>query len=112
MTANQTSRRSFIVSSSLAAASFVGHPWLTGIWSESASQHPALHEFDYADVTFENGLHDQQLQENISILMGLSDDSLLKPLRAMSGQPAPGDELGGWYLYDPNFDGRSVGPGF
>jgi hypothetical protein len=37
--------------------------------------------------------------------MELSADSLLKPLRRMSGQRAPGDELGGWYLYDPNADG-------
>ncbi|HEY6127649.1 MAG TPA: beta-L-arabinofuranosidase domain-containing protein [Candidatus Acidoferrum sp.] len=68
-----------------------------------------LHEFNYDDVSFELGLHDQQLRENISVLMNLSDDSLLKPLRAMSGQPAPGEELGGWYLYDPNFDGTAPG---
>jgi len=30
--------------------------------------------------------------------MSLSDDRLLKPLRQMAGQPAPGEELGGWYL--------------
>lgn len=68
-----------------------------------------LHEFNYGDVTFDAGLHDQQLHESISVLMSLSDDSLLKPLRAMSGQPAPGEELGGWYLYDPNFDGTAPG---
>ncbi len=32
--------------------------------------------------------------------MNLSEDSLLKPFRQMVGQPAPGDELGGWYAYD------------
>jgi uncharacterized protein len=56
--------------------------------------------------------HKRQLEENIAVLMGLSDESLLKPLRKMSGQPAPGEELGGWYLYDRDFDGRSLGPGF
>jgi uncharacterized protein len=35
--------------------------------------------------------------------MGLSDDSLLKPLRQMSGQPAPGEDLGGWYHYNPDY---------
>ena len=35
--------------------------------------------------------------------MGLSDDSLLKPLRQMSGRPAPGDDLGGWYHYNPDY---------
>ena len=112
MTTNQTSRRSFIATSSLTAAGFAVPRLLTGISSGSASEHPVLREFDYADVTFDNGLYDQQLHENISILMGLNDDSLLKPLRAMSGRPAPGEELGGWYLYDPNFEGRSPGPGF
>ena len=71
-----------------------------------------LDEFDYADVTLASELHDQQLNENISVLMALSEDSLLKPLRKMSGQRAPGDELGGWYLYDPNADGRAVSLGF
>jgi DUF1680 family protein len=68
-----------------------------------------LQEFGYGDVTLESDLHNRQLQENISVLMSLSDDSLLKPLRAMSGQPAPGEELGGWYLYDPKFDGTAQG---
>ncbi len=43
------------------------------------------------------------------MLMGLSDDSMLKPLRAMSGQPAPGEELGGWNLYDPHYKGGDTG---
>ena len=34
--------------------------------------------------------------------MGLSEDSLLKPFRQMVGQPAPGEDLGGWYQYDVN----------
>jgi DUF1680 family protein len=35
--------------------------------------------------------------------MGLSDDSILKPLREMSDLPAPGDDLGGWYHYKPDY---------
>jgi DUF1680 family protein len=38
-----------------------------------------------------------------SVLMGLSDDSLLKPLRQMSGLEAPGEDLGGWYHYNPDY---------
>ena len=34
--------------------------------------------------------------------MQISDDSLLKPLRQMAGMPAPGQDLGGWYHYDPD----------
>ena len=63
-------------------------------------------------MTLASELHNQQFEETISVLMGLSEDSLLKPFRRMCGQPAPGGELGGWYLYDPNFNGRSLGPGF
>ena len=44
--------------------------------------------------------------------MGLSEDSLLKPIRQMAGQPAPGAELGGWYVYDPNYDISTFGAGF
>ena len=28
----------------------------------------------------------------------------MKPFRQMVGQPAPGEDLGGWYRYDPNYD--------
>ena len=44
--------------------------------------------------------------------MNLSEDSLLKPFRKMVGQPAPGAELGGWYLYDPNYDWHTFAAGF
>ncbi|MFZ0807014.1 MAG: beta-L-arabinofuranosidase domain-containing protein, partial [Candidatus Sulfotelmatobacter sp.] len=62
-----------------------------------------LAQFDYADVTLTSDLHEKQLQETHAVLMGLSDDSLLKPFRQMSGQPAPGDDLGGWYHYNPDY---------
>jgi len=112
MNAQKTSRRNFLASSTLVAAGFSAPRWLVGEAHRPADGRGTLREFNYGDVTFDSGLHDQQLHENISVLMGLSNDSLLKPFRAMSGQPAPGEELGGWYLYDPNFDGRSLGPGF
>ena len=44
--------------------------------------------------------------------MELSEDSLLKPLRQMIGQPAPGADLGGWYHYDANYDRDTVDNGF
>jgi len=108
MTRKQISRRHFISSGSLLTAGLSA----PRLWS---GPHPAtgdrafLQEFHYGDVTLESELHNHQLQENISVLMGLSEDSLLKPLRAMSGQPAPGEELGGWYWYDPHFDGPAPG---
>jgi DUF1680 family protein len=43
--------------------------------------------------------------------MGLNEDSLMKPFREMSGMPAPGDELGGWYMYKPDYDYRKDSAG-
>jgi DUF1680 family protein len=112
MTSRKPSRRSFLSSTSLVTASLVvARHSLPGFF-DSSNERPALDEFDHGDVALSSELHNRQLTDNISVLMELSEDSLLKPLRKMSGQPAPGDELGGWYLYDPNFDGRSLGPGF
>ena len=44
--------------------------------------------------------------------MGLNEDSLLKPFRQMTGQPAPGIDLGGWYNYVPNYDWHTFDVGF
>ena len=44
--------------------------------------------------------------------MSLNDDSLMKPFRAMIGKPAPGEDLGGWYRYDPNYDWHTFDAGF
>ncbi|MEI4861623.1 hypothetical protein Q8G41_28970, partial [Klebsiella pneumoniae] len=41
------------------------------------------------------------------VLMELSEDSLLKPFRQMSGMPAPGEDLGDWYSYNPDYDSRT-----
>jgi len=45
-----------------------------------------------------------------AVLMEFSEDSLLKPVREMCGMPAPSDDLGGWYHYDPvpDFIGGSM----
>lgn len=72
----------------------------------------SLAEFGYGDVTLHSELHEQQLAETHSVLMQLNEDSLLKPFRQMSGQPAPGEDLGGWYHYDPDFYLAPGGVGF
>jgi uncharacterized protein len=65
-----------------------------------ASVPAPLEEFGYGDVELTSDLHEKQLAETHDLLMSLSEDSLLKPFRQMVGQPAPGDDLGGWYQYD------------
>lgn len=76
--------------------------WLPAVGAAVSALAP-LEQFDYGDVVLAAGPQERQLLETHSILMGLSDDSLLKPLRQMSGQPAPGDDLGGWYRYNPDY---------
>jgi uncharacterized protein len=73
---------------------------------------PVLTEFNYRDVTVDSALHRAQLENTHGVLMSLSEDSLLRPFRQMAGQPAPGENLGGWYNYDPDYDPRKDDAGF
>jgi len=71
-----------------------------------------LTEFGYGDVSLDSPLHEEQLRQTHAVLMSLDDDALMKPFRAMIGKPAPGEDLGGWYRYDPNFDWHTFDAGF
>ncbi len=73
---------------------------------------PPLAEVSYGQVTLTSQPHLAQLESTHSLLMSLSNDSLLKPLRAMAGLPAPGDDLGGWYTYRPDYDYMTDSAGF
>ena len=107
----KVSRRRFIGSvaavAAVAAAPRLGLPQVLATPPDSP-----LQQFGYGDVRFAGGLQEKQLDENLSLLMGLNEDSLLKPFRQMIGKPAPGEDLGGWYHYDPNYDYRTFDAGF
>jgi hypothetical protein len=106
------SRRTFMHSTSLAAAGAATyHLGFPPALATSPKQQP-LKEFGYGDVTLTSDLHEKQLRETHAVLMGLSEDSLLKPFRQMTGQSAPGEDLGGWYHYDPDYDANAVDVGF
>jgi uncharacterized protein len=95
------SRRRFLQTSALASASsFVPRSLAFGLPAAESAPSGVLEEFGYGDVSLDSPLHEEQLRQTHSLLMNLSEDSLLKPFRQMVGQPAPGDELGGWYAYD------------
>ena len=70
-----------------------------------------LQQFGYGDVTLNSALHEQQLQNTHAILMNLGEDGLLKPFRQMGGLPAPGEDLGGWYMYKADYDYRKDSAG-
>ena len=100
------SRRKFLQSAALATGAgvvprFRGSSLTSWFGSDSVSARP-LEEFGYGDVTLHSALHEAQLQQTHTLLMNLSEDSLLKPFREMVGQPTPGQDLGGWYQYDAN----------
>ena len=107
-------RRSFLESATLSVAGAAIIP-LNSNFSfagTAASAAAPLEEFEYGQVAVTGELHQAQLQHCVSVLMGLNEDSLLKPMRQMGGQPAPGADLGGWYNYDPNHDYRTFDAGF
>jgi hypothetical protein len=95
----QFSRRAFLEAGSLAAMAMAAS-------GRALSGGPLLTEFTYADVSLASDPQESQLRETHAVLMALSEDSLLKPFRQMSGMTAPGEELGGWYNYDPAYDYR------
>lgn len=106
------SRRTFIQSTSLATAGALTFPLGFPTASAAPSSQRPLKEFGYGDVTLASDLHNKQLQSTHTVLMELSEDSLLKPFRQMAGQPAPGEDLGGWYHYDPDYYPDTVDVGF
>jgi len=106
------SRRKFMQSASLLTVGLAAsRSWLPDALAAAHTRLP-LQEFNYSDVSLASNFHNKQLEETHSVLMGLSEDSLLKPFRQMIGQRAPGDDLGGWYHYDPNYDWHSFDAGF
>jgi DUF1680 family protein len=101
-----TSRRSFLRASGLATAA---------LWSRSSdgAEIPRpLEEFSYENVELAPGPAQTQFDQTQSVLMGLDEDSLLKPWRLRAGLPAPGRELGGWYDEVPLVKTESGGHGF
>jgi uncharacterized protein len=100
------SRRHFLETGSfaVAAAGIANKGFIA--WGTELPLDKPLAEFSYGDVSIASEAHEAQLMNTHSVLMALSEDSLLKPFRQMSGMRAPGEDLGGWYNYDPNYDYR------
>ena len=105
-------RREFVQSASatVAAATILPRRWHSSALDMALAS--PLEEFSYDKVQLNSEPHEKQLQQCISVLMDLNEDSLLKPMRQMGGQPAPGEDLGGWYNYDPNYDWHTFDAGF
>jgi len=71
-----------------------------------------LEEFRYGDVELAPGLAQTQFEKTRAVLIGLNEDSLLKPWRLRAGISAPGPDMGGWYDEVPLDKTESGGHGF
>ena len=89
-------RRAMLKYSALSAAGFA--LWrsapATGVTMALPSP---LAELGYAQVQLAPGPLERQVRQNHRLVLGLEEDSLLRPFRLRAGQAAPGQELGGWY---------------
>ena len=72
----------------------------------------SLEELRYDQVEIRGPLQNAQRAGVTAVLLGLNEDSLLKPFRAMAGRPAPGVSLGGWYAWKPDYDFHHDDAGF
>jgi DUF1680 family protein len=98
---SETTRREFLKQSAVAATalSLPQH-----LHAEAASSPAQLKQFEYDNVQLLEGPMHEQFRYNHSLFLNLNDDSLLKPFRQLTGQPAPGEDMGGWYSPSPSFD--------
>jgi DUF1680 family protein len=109
-------RRQFLkTSAALAAGTAVMQSCPMKALSKPSGAAPVLTkltQFKYQDVQLLDGPLLVQFRQNVSLFMNLPDDNLLKPFRQLAGQPAPGDDMGGWYSPSSDFDPPSNMTGY
>ncbi len=71
-----------------------------------------LQQFAYNEVQLAPGPLQRQFEENHTLFLNLSEDSMLKPFRQRAGMPAPGEDMGGWYDNYAGFDPKGDFHGF
>lgn len=107
MNRREMDRREFLKAGAVAAAG-VG----VGARLEAETEAKPLEQFGYGDVRLSPGRPQEQFEETQRVLLGLNEDSLLRPWRLRAGLPAPGEPLGGWYDEKPLVKTPSGGEGF
>src|SRR5579875_3246555 len=98
------SRRTFLKSGTLAAGYVTVGRRVHAMALPVDTGKTLLSQFDYADVQLLDGPMLDQFRENHRFFLTLSEDSMLKPFRQAAGQPAPGEDMGGWYSASPDFN--------
>ena len=105
------SRRTFLkmgVATALASATRLSH----ADTPDSDSRAAPLQQFGYHEIELLDGPMRRQFDENHALFLSLDDDMLLKPFRQRAGQPAPGENMGGWYDNSSEFDPHGTFHGF
>jgi uncharacterized protein len=107
-----SSRRDFLKRAAILGGSLaLPERNLVAFASDALANTVPLQCFGYGDVVLHSEPHQRQLDNTHTVLMSLNEDSLMKPFREMSELPAPGEELGGWYMYRPDYDYRKDSAG-
>jgi DUF1680 family protein len=98
------SRRSFLKHTAALAAITAVSRHAPAFQSATTPRPTPLDQFDYPNVQLLDGPLLVQFRHNHTLFLNLDDDSLLKPFRQLTGMPAPGEDMGGWYSPSPLFD--------
>jgi DUF1680 family protein len=93
------SRRVFLKTATTAAAATYAARVLPASAADrgAVAIHTPVAPFAYSDVELLDGPMKRQFEENHARFLNLDDDRLLKVFRQVTGLPAPGEDMGGWY---------------
>ena len=97
-------RREVLKTGAASAAALAGRGMLRGLEGAPLAVTPALQQFAYGDVELLEGTAHEQFERNRAFYGAMDEDSLLKPFRERAGIAAPGEEMGGWYSWQPLAD--------
>jgi len=111
----QQTRRTFLKASAavaLASVTKVHGLAAAGVTGANVAITPALEQFGYGDIELLEGPMRQQFDANHAFYLAMNEDKLLKPFRERAGQPAPGEDMGGWYDNADEFDPHGTFHGY
>jgi uncharacterized protein len=103
-TPESTTRRSFLKRTAAIAAVTAVSRRAPAFQLAPTTRSTPLTQFNYADVQLLDGPMLVQFRNNHTLFLNLNEDSMLKPFRQLTGMPAPGEDMGGWYSPSPLFD--------
>lgn len=100
--ASSIDRRTFLKTASAGAAGLYAARAASALGDSEATKGPVaistpLTTFSYGEVQLHDGPMKRQFDEHHAVFLNLDEDRMLKIFRQVAGQPAPGEDMGGWY---------------